>query len=420
MTDNVLDYEPKTDPETGRELLPNPERGCGYLEESKGYIRCDPARDGEIPAFVTFDPPVPYKEGTIRSYQQFDGLAFQRSLANFDTVPEGDGEDLWDRLEDSEDGSHWGAIGTAYAQDLLMWVGETYYDDPMDFVDEARRFGLNKAIPVSKRQEPPAILPMKTRCFLAHPTAFRVYEQPVEDPDDPDDPDTEKVRVNYRDDDNVLGEDDAETPIETIPGIIGYSYLTRVVWTAPSDGDLPKWVQEYAEVGKVDIVDVGEPIPEDEVERRLAEFDGSLTEQEAAHKAADVLAESPSTQTPGHGEEQGSLADAAEQADQSDSDTDEADSGAADAADRDAVTSSGPEILFNPDTGTYERAEPDDDGVLRDPEHRSYSPDAWSIVDGLPDDYNELKRVAACVDADVSAQPSAEELTDAINATRRE
>ena len=178
-----LDYEPKVDPETGRELLPNPERGCGYLQESKGYIRTDPVRDpdGDIPAFVTFDKPVPYKEGTLRSYQNFDGLGFQRSLDSdeFSTVPEDDLSKLWDRLEESEDGTHWGAITTAYAEDMLMWVGETYYDDPMDFVQEARRFGLSKAIPVSKRQGPPAINPMKTRVFLIHPTAFRVYEQPV-------------------------------------------------------------------------------------------------------------------------------------------------------------------------------------------------------------------------------------------------
>jgi len=296
-----LDYEPKANPETGRELLPNPERGCGYLEEEKGYIRTDPVRGGDIPAFVTFDPPVPYKEGTLRSYQQFDGLGFQRSLGDDVTTEpnEDDLQDLWDRLDGSEDGDHWGAITTAYAEDLLMWVGETYYDDPEDFVTEAQRFGLSKGIPVSKRQGPPAINPMNTRVFLIHPTAFRVYEQPVTTEnddgeqvavtDDDGDAKTENVRVNYMDDDNRLGEDDADTPVKTVPGVIGYSYLTRVVWTAPSDDDIPKWARQYEDTGQLDIVDVGEPVPDDEVDERLAEFDGSLNDPEIARKTTDAL-----------------------------------------------------------------------------------------------------------------------------------
>lgn len=383
---DALDYEPKVDPETGRELLPNPERGCGFLEEEKGYIRTDPVRGGDIPAFVTFDPPIPYKEGTLRSYQQFDGLGFQRSLGDdVTTVPnEDDLQDLWNRLEGSEDGSHWGAITTAYAQDLLMWVGETYYDDPEDFVTEARQFGLSKGIPVSKRQGPPAINPMNTRVFLIHPTAFRVYEQPVTTEtddgeqvavtDEDGETKTEKARVNYLDDDNQLGEDGADKPVKTIPGVIGYSYLTRVVWTAPSDGDIPKWAKQYQDTGQLDIVDVGEPVPEDEVEDRLDDFDGSLYDDDYQQKAVDAVTEVADTLTPGHGS-------------------------ALDDADNDAGGSG---------EGDVDDTESNSDGA-----GASDDGDALTEED-LPTDYNERKAMAAELGAEVSAQPSGDELNEAI------
>jgi len=406
-----LDYEPKTDPETGRELLPNPERGCGFLEEEKGYIRTDPVRGGDIPAFVTFNPPIPYKEGTLRSYQQFDGLGFQRSLGDSVTTEpnEDDLSDLWDRLEGSEDGNHWGAITTAYAEDLLMWVGETYYDDPEDFVTEARRFGLSKGIPVSKRQGPPAINPMNTRVFLIHPTAFRVYEQPVFTENDDDeqvavtdddgDPKTEKVRVNYMDDDNRLGEDDAEKPVKTVPGIIGYSYLTRVVWTAPSDDDIPKWAQQYEDTGQLDIVDVGEPVPEDEVDERLEEFDGSLNDPEIARKTTDALTEVADTLSPGHGAALGDADGEADGDDPDGADDTEADSDSSDGAD-DGADTVVPSDKPGRDVEAADDAENDDSDEL--------------TLDDLPDDYNELKRKAAEVGADVSAQPSRGELEDGI------
>lgn len=391
---DVLDYDPKTNPETGREELANPERGCGFLKEEKAYIRTDPVRssDGEIPAFVTFTPPIPYKEGTLRSYQQFDGLGFQRSLKDdFSTVPEDDLSDLWDRYENSEDGEHWGAITTAYSQDLLMWVGETYYDDPRDFVEESRKFGLNKAIPVSKRQEPPAINPMRTRVFCIHPTAYRVYEQPVtEENDDGEqvaveaedgDVKTEKVRVSYREDDNRLGEDDAEDPVKTIAGVVGYSYLTRVVWTAPSDGDIPKWAKQYEDTGQLDIVDVGDKVPEDEVADRLTTVDDP-----ADHEDPDVLRAINDALT-GPDPEELTMDDPA------DPDDTEAADDPPDAADGDADTV----VPSDKDGRDVEAA--DDDELT---------------VDDLPSDYNERKRMAAEVGAEVSAQPSGEELNEAI------
>lgn len=319
--DNWHDYTPRFDDETGREIIPNPERGCGYLEPSKGYVRADPTRGGEIPPFVKFDPPIPYKEGTLRSYQTFDGKGFQRSLPEqFSTRPADDLSDLWDRLHRSEDGDHWGELTTAYAEDLLMWVGETYYSDPGLFVDEARKHGLNKGIPVSKRSPPPVINPMKTRCFVIHPTAYRVY---VVDPaDDDEDAEPETIRVAYMDDDR-WDDEDADDPVETVPGVIGYSYLSRVVWTAPEDGDVPKWAQDYRDTGQLDVVDIGEPIPEDEVEKRLEEWDGSLQDPEARSEVHDMVSQAAETATPGHGTELGDLEDMSDDVDEADNDGDD-------------------------------------------------------------------------------------------------
>lgn len=371
---DVLDYEPKTDPETGREQLANPQRGCGFLKEEKAYIRTDPVRseDGEIPAFVEFETPIPYKEGTLRSYQQFDGLAFQRSLKpTFRTIPKDDLSDLWDRYENSESGDHWGAITTSYSMDLLMWVGETYYDDPREFIQESRRFGLNKAIPVSKRQEPPVINPMKTRVFCVHPTAYRVYDQPVTEEnedgeqvavtDEDGDPETERVRVSYRDDPNDLGDDDdADDPLKTIAGVIGYSYLTRVVWTAPSDDDIPRWAEQYQDTGQLDIVDVGEKVPEDDVADRLA-----TVEDDVDHEDPDVRQ-----------------------------------------AINDVLTGADPDDLSMPDRQAAATDEAADDP--------SDAADEELTRTDLPDDYNERKRMAAELGADVDAQPSGEELNKAI------
>lgn len=424
---DALDYEPKTNPETGRELLPNPERGCGYLKEEKGYIRTDPVRDpdGDIPTFVTFDQPVPYKEGTLRSYQQFDGLAFQRSLDDdFQTIPEDDVSNLWERLEGSEDGDHWGEITTAFAQDMLMWVGETYYEDPAEYVEECRKYGLSKAIPVSKRQGPPAINPFHTRVFLVHPTAYRVYEQTTETESDGETVEsTEKVRVSYLDDDR-LGDDDADDPVKTVPGVIGYSYLTRVVWTAPEDGDIPKWAQQYEDTGQLEIVDMGDPVPEDEVSERLPTVDDVAADEaqdnrELAQQVADELAEPATRSSPGHGGtlDAGDDEDTAD--DQSGADDPEADSDASGASNDklDIVVPS------DKDGRDVESATPIEH-VLPDKWVDAVDADTVDelTADDLPNGYNERKAIAADVGADVSPQPGGDELDqailDAVNAAK--
>jgi hypothetical protein len=85
---------------------------------------------------------------------------------------------------------------------------------------------LNLAIPASKSQAPPVIRPLRTRAWVIHP--------------------------------HGLGDDR--------PAIIGYAYLSRVVYASganatDTDPCVPGYVEDWAECGKVDIVDRGEPVP---------------------------------------------------------------------------------------------------------------------------------------------------------------
>lgn len=381
-----LDYQPKLNEETGREELPNPERGCGFLKHGKGYIRADVGPDGSLSAFVEFETPIPYKEGTLRSYQRFPGIAFELSVQDdFPTDPEGEVHDLIDRLDNSMVGKdHFGKMVTAYAHDLLMWVGGTYYDTPGQFITEARQFGLNKGIPVSKKQGPPPIHPGQTRCFVVHPRALEVYDA------DGDNPFDEDTRVPYDE-----GPDDAD-PVEHVPGIVGYSYLTRVVWTTPKDGDIPKWAKEYEDTGKIDIVDVGEQVPAEsykqldgftdvssEVDADAAEADdGDSISSEQFFEAVDQVLGGADD-----GEGQGSLSDAADTDDSGDSEREGSGEG---------DTSDHPDEAADDDAGASDDA---DDELT---------------VDDLPDNYNELKSMAADVGADVSPQPSQDELEQGI------
>jgi hypothetical protein len=211
---------------------------------------------------------------------------------------------------------------------------------------------------------------MKTRVFVIHPTAFRVYDRPVMEENDDgdmvpvedDDGETEheRVRVSYVEDDNRLGTEDADDPVKTIAGVVGYSYLTRVVWTAPSDGDIPKWAKQYEDTGQLDIVDTGEQIPEDEVSSRLPTVD----------------------------------------------DGDDVDDKFEDPEFRRQVN----EVLTGPDTEELDMEDDSVDAVVP-------SDDDNRDVEAVSTDdlgYNELKRVASMVDAPVSAQPSEDELVSAL------
>lgn len=224
------DHDQKADMEMGVEVLENLERGCGYLKHSKGYLHGDVAVKGsKIPPFVVFEEYIPHLEfEQLRSWKYFPGIQFELALP-VETVPSDEIHDHIRRLVNSEEGRHVGEMLSANAHDLLMWAGKEHYPQPEDFISEARVQGINKAIPISKNNAPPIVNPGKTRLFIVHPRAIVAPESHDHD---------------------------------YYPGIIGYAYLSRVLWTLPEDSMVPKYIQDYYYEGRIhDIVRVGDEIP---------------------------------------------------------------------------------------------------------------------------------------------------------------
>lgn len=242
--------------------LSNPKRGCGHLKRGKAYIRGTiGSPDGVLPSFVKCDPPIPYREmgtegGITRGYIEFDGLTSQialESITDFVRLYPGDADDeqavrnMIDRGLYPEpsthsvtgDGhvpereadrhvdriraagtrgeTHFGAVDAVRQSDVMMRAGKTHYPEPEDFIQEAVEMGISKAIPVSKRQEPPVIDPGTTRCWIIHPDTSDGW------------------------------------------AVIGYAYLQEVVYTEPEDGNVPEYVQEYHDAGRLDVVDIDPP-----------------------------------------------------------------------------------------------------------------------------------------------------------------
>lgn len=261
--------------------IPDEERGCGHLEDGAAYIRTDPqmfSPNGVLPIFVRCDPPIPYKESHFRGYREFPGLSFEAVTSGTVTeyVPLGSPGGFEDAYEqtlmdnmkkaykmadddekrvmlrdevhrhflrlstDSAGGDHAGEMAAFRSPDLFMHVGKSHYETPKEFIRECREQGLNKRIPMGSRSKPPVVSTGRTRCWLVHPNAIPKRE--TEDND------------------------------EYIPGIIGYAYLTRVIYTEDDDGNVPQYVQEYADSGYMDIVEIGEKIPYDDEHHRLHEY----------------------------------------------------------------------------------------------------------------------------------------------------
>ncbi|AGM11306.1 hypothetical protein HHTV1_52 [Haloarcula hispanica tailed virus 1] len=280
------------------ETIPNKERGCGYLKAGNSYIRSDIDSDGDgtLPGFVIFTDdegslhPIPYKESLPRGYETLNGSNFlaaaetQRNVVclypgdadaeeshqeahqqalekmaevglyrSAEAAPSSELDRHLDRMRvDGFDGrDHWGAIPAANSADLLMRVGKSYYDEPWDFIDETLELGLNKGISVHSNKSPPVIQPGRTRVWLIHPHA--------------------------------CGED--------MPGVIGFVYLTRTIYTLDKDGNVPEYAQDYADAGKLDVVDIGQPEPlEDDDERDyedIAEAHQGLDSFEEPEEDAD-------------------------------------------------------------------------------------------------------------------------------------
>jgi hypothetical protein len=246
------------------ETIENYERMCGFLKHDHGYLKSPPASErGLLPAFVRVEPEekrlAPEWQG-IRAPMVFNGIQFER--VNQDNLefnpleypeekakenhidqgiysiggefPETEVERHFDRLEyHAENTEHLGEQMSWKSPDLLMGVGESHYKQPEDFIEEVLKYGLSKGVSIDKHN-PINVMSGVTRLWLWHPNA------------------TENDR----------------------PGIIGYVYLSRLVYTEPEDGKVPNYIKEHEENGYLDIVEVGEPKSEYEVEaEKLTEFE---------------------------------------------------------------------------------------------------------------------------------------------------
>jgi len=205
--------------EVERPTAQNPSRGCGHLKHGKGYIRSAPdALD--LPAFVGIDPRLSYKEGHFRGFRHFPGMKFEMSVMDrTDFLPRSTVKQDFGRMYGIAEGDHIGEMDISQAQDLIMWVGKSYYD-PDEFIEEVRELGFSKAIPLSKNQAPPTIVPGWTRVWCMHMEAI-----------------------------------DGDRP-----GLLGYAPVGEVVYMEDEDGHIPKWAQDYEAQGDLVVAKVGNEV----------------------------------------------------------------------------------------------------------------------------------------------------------------
>ena len=254
--------------EEGDDPLPNPERGCGHLKPGKAYLRgIAGTGEGTLPPFVRCDPFVPYRElptdeSFTRGYLTFDGvttqLAIEDQLTHFTREYHGDDRDeeavenlvkagVYENPDDAPDlesqrhidrirhrnfesPDHWGEVEVATQTDLMMRVGKTHYPDPEKFIEEAVKHGVSKAVSISPNSCPQVVTGV-TRLWLVHPDTDRGW------------------------------------------AVIGYSYLSEIVYTKPEDDLVPDYIQEYEETGDVSVREISEPEKNDE-NLGLDEFNG--------------------------------------------------------------------------------------------------------------------------------------------------
>lgn len=261
----------QSDSSTETETIDNPERGCGYMEDGKAYLKADMAPGGDLPAFVTFNEAIPFKENRKRSYTRFPGIQFELSVTGEGGMTETEPEaEVWQHLErldrDRPTGATAGEMVEFQSQDLLLSVGKTHYPTVEDFVNESRVHGVSKAISVTSGNSPPEVNPGRTRLFLIHPRAVDV-EQDVETTAGEMQDGDELLAVDGEPaDDEELRDLDDDMPVTvhrelSIPGVFGYTYLTRVVYTEDPDGNTPAYIQEYEQTGDLDVVQTGRELP---------------------------------------------------------------------------------------------------------------------------------------------------------------
>lgn len=279
--------------ETGHlDQVPDHERGCGTLDPDSTYLRSDvtafSSADGDIPTFVTFEQPIPYREGHFRTFKRINGDEYLLNVTHSDYAPAGSlaADDVSAHIERAitDPAPETGTPGlTAMdSMDLLMHIGVSYYPKPEDFITEARTQGISKKIPVSGNQAPPLIRPFRTRLFLIHPRAI------------PTGKDSEGNELDIGDGDEQADWDDQEF----IPGVVGYTYLTRTIHTADVDGGHPEWAEQYAEQDLLHTVEIGEFVPFDSDEHPIhddenREEDVSDTEDESFEARRKAFEDSP-------------------------------------------------------------------------------------------------------------------------------
>ncbi len=105
-------------------------RGCGTRKPG-GLYSCTKLGPHRLPIeYFIIDPPIPYRGERFRAPQMIEKNG----------VPH-----------------------------LLLWVGETYYESPADFIEEIRAFGASKRIPV---KFPIEKLTEASMMFFVHPEAI--------------------------------------------------------------------------------------------------------------------------------------------------------------------------------------------------------------------------------------------------------
>jgi len=235
------------------------------------YLRSATSKDGILPPFVQFDPPIHYPEAHFRWFERVNGLAWETAVEPKTVYPVAvdeaaklngyeDYEDLYAQRWSAYSGGQalpvtellrhvarlkiegnptrlkaptdLGRMPELWATDLLMWVGESYYPAPGNFISEGIEWGFNKRI--SANGTPPLVLPGRTKLYLAHP----------------------KCRVPGKKD--------------PVPALFGYAYLTEAIYAMKPGDTMPKFIEELEAAGRIEAVFIGpaqEPSAEEESER---------------------------------------------------------------------------------------------------------------------------------------------------------
>ena len=201
--------------------ISNSKRGCGYLKPDSFYLRGEMSAFGTLPPFVRFVKPIRFLEKHFRGPANINGIQFEISRSP-QTNPSNELSKHIVRLKKrkgkEENLKSLGHIDEAWVFDILMWVGESYYKTPESFIKECQTMGISKKI--SSKSTPPRIIPGITKLYVVHPRALKEGN-------------------------------------EYVPGVIGYSYLTRCVYTK-GDTDIPKWVDNLEKIKRIDVVEFEE------------------------------------------------------------------------------------------------------------------------------------------------------------------